>query len=224
MADNTEKKILFGEGTGQIIEKKSRFIASCYEIHTEEEALKYIEEKRKQYWDARHNCFAYVLGGNNEIQRFSDDKEPQGTAGRPILEVLLNNHVHNCLIVVTRYFGGVLLGTGGLTRAYSSAASEGLKNSQVLKVCEGKRLTINTDYNSLGKILYIIGQLNENGICAATDTVYTDSVTLSVILESHLYDVFLSRVTEATSGQAAVDVKDSVSFAMKDGEPVILSA
>ena len=107
------KKIISG-GTGEFTDKKSRFIANIYHIEDEDMAVKIIEQLRKKYWDARHNCYAYVLGGKSEIQRFSDDGEPSGTAGKPILEVITGNECGNCLCVVTRYFGGVLLGTGGL--------------------------------------------------------------------------------------------------------------
>lgn len=119
------KKIISG-GTGEFTDKKSRFIANIYHIEDEDMAVKIIEQLRKKYWDARHNCYAYVLGGKSEIQRFSDDGEPSGTAGKPILEVITGNECGNCLCVVTRYFGGVLLGTGGLIRAYTNAAKEAL--------------------------------------------------------------------------------------------------
>ena len=115
-------------GTGEIVEKKSRFIATVRPVETEEEALAFIEEMKKKYWDARHNCFAYVLGERQEIMRCSDDGEPSGTAGRPMLEVLLAEEIRNVAVVVTRYFGGTLLGTGGLVRAYSQAVKAGLEN------------------------------------------------------------------------------------------------
>ena len=113
-------------GTGEIVEKKSRFISHVIPVDSEQEALGHIEAIKKKYWDARHNCFAFVIGKNHEIQRFSDDGEPQGTAGKPILEALLTGNFHNVLIVVTRYFGGTLLGTGGLVRAYGMSAKAGL--------------------------------------------------------------------------------------------------
>ena len=125
-------KILYEGGIGELEEKKSRFIASTLPIASQEEALEFIEKKKKQYWDARHNCYAYVLGDHHEIQRFSDDGEPGGTAGKPMLDVLLGENIHNMVVVVTRYFGGTLLGTGGLVRAYSGAAKEGLANSVVI--------------------------------------------------------------------------------------------
>ena len=115
--------IVVKEGAEGIYEeKKSRFIAKVYKTDNESEAGSYIEEARKKYWDARHNCYAYVIGNNNEITRCSDDGEPSGTAGKPILEVITRMGVHNCLIIVTRYFGGTLLGTGGLVRAYTDAS------------------------------------------------------------------------------------------------------
>ncbi len=112
-----ECKILYSGGQGELVEKKSRFIATVRPVSNEEEALAFIEEMRKQYWDARHNCFAYVIGERNELARFSDDGEPGGTAGKPMLDVLLGEGLHNTAVVVTRYFGGTLLGTGGLVRA-----------------------------------------------------------------------------------------------------------
>ena len=124
-------KILYEGGSGELEEKKSRFIANTLPISTQEEAIEFIEKIKKQYWDARHNCYAYVLGDRHEIQRFSDDGEPGGTAGKPMLDVLLGEDIHNIVVVVTRYFGGTLLGTGGLVRAYSGATKEGLAGSVI---------------------------------------------------------------------------------------------
>ena len=116
------KKII-KNGQGEYIEKKSKFIAHIFNVESEQQAAAIIAEAKKKYWDARHNCYAYILGDKGEIQRFSDDGEPSGTAGKPILEVLSGNECSNCLCIVTRYFGGVLLGTGGLIRAYTSGTS-----------------------------------------------------------------------------------------------------
>ena len=115
-------KILYEGGVGELEEKKSRFIATTLPISSQEEALEFIEKTKKRYWDARHNCYAYVLGDHHEIQRFSDDGEPGGTAGMPMLQVLQREGLFNCVCVVTRYFGGVLLGAGGLVRAYTKGA------------------------------------------------------------------------------------------------------
>ena len=119
-------KILLEGGEGEIVEKKSRFIATLRPVNSEEEAVSFIEEMKKKYWDARHNCSAFVIGPKAELTRCSDDGEPSGTAGRPMLEVLLGEEVRNVAVVVTRYFGGTLLGTGGLVRAYTQAVKEGL--------------------------------------------------------------------------------------------------
>ena len=153
-------KIVYKNGQGEVIEKKSRFIAHVFPIATEEDALQHIEELKKQYWDARHNCYAYVLGEKQQLQRFSDDGEPSGTAGKPILEVLLGEDIHNTLVVVTRYFGGTLLGTGGLVRAYSAATKSGLENAVITERRKGRKIQLKTDYNGLGKIQYVMGEMD----------------------------------------------------------------
>ena len=122
-------KVVYEGGEDEIVEKKSRFIATVIPAESEEEALEFIEAMRKKYWNATHNCFAYVIGQRNELQRCSDDGEPSGTAGRPMLDVLLGEEIHNVAVVVTRYFGGTLLGTGGLVRAYSASTQAGLASA-----------------------------------------------------------------------------------------------
>lgn len=196
-----EKFIIKEGGQGEIVEKKSRFIATVLPIDTEEEALQYIERIKKKYWDARHNCFAFVIGSNNEIQRFSDDGEPQGTAGKPILETLLNENLHNTLIVVTRYFGGTLLGTGGLVRAYGQSSKEGIRNSVIQKVCEGISFKLTVDYNSIGKIKYIMGQME---ITDAQEE-YGQNVVLSILMKKDEYNEFNTKVTDATGGKAVFE-------------------
>ena len=127
-------KILLKGGEGEIVEKKSRFIATLFPVHSEEEAAAFIESMKKKYWDARHNCSAFVLGERAQVTRCSDDGEPSGTAGKPMLEVLLGAEVRNAAVVVTRYFGGTLLGTGGLVRAYTQAVQAGLENCTVAEM------------------------------------------------------------------------------------------
>ena len=151
------KTVLEG-GTGEIVEKKSRFIATVRPVKNEEEALAFLEEMRKKYWDARHNCYAYSIGKNREFTRCSDDGEPSGTAGRPMLDVILGEDIYNVAVVVTRYFGGVLLGTGGLVRAYSKAVQEGLAGSIVIEKKKGISLKVTTDYTGIGRIQYIAGE------------------------------------------------------------------
>ena len=128
----TASKILYEGGQGEIVEKKSRFIANIFPVTTEEEALEKITAMRKKYYDARHNCSAFVIGSKGELTRSSDDGEPSGTAGRPMLEVLTGSGIRNIAAVVTRYFGGVLLGTGGLVRAYSGAVKMALEQCETI--------------------------------------------------------------------------------------------
>ena len=153
-------KVLYQGGMGEIVEKKSRFIAITMPIETEEEAIAFFESIRKKYWDATHHCTAFVLGRNHEIQRCNDDGEPSQTAGKPMLDVLLGQQIHNAAVVVTRYFGGTLLGTGGLVRAYAKAVQEGLTNSIIIEKCEAKRMKVRIDYTGIGKIQYICRQMN----------------------------------------------------------------
>ena len=127
----SQYKTVYCGGEAEIIEKKSRFIATVRPVKSEEEAIAFIESMKKKYWNATHNCSAYVIGEHFQIQRCSDDGEPSGTAGKPMLDVLLGEEIHDVVVVVTRYFGGTLLGTGGLVRAYSSSTKEGLLASKV---------------------------------------------------------------------------------------------
>ena len=190
-------KIVYKNGQGEVIEKKSRFIAHVFPIATEEDALQHIEELKKQYWDARHNCYAYVLGEKQQLQRFSDDGEPSGTAGKPILEVLLGEDIHNTLVVVTRYFGGTLLGTGGLVRAYSAATKSGLENAVITERRKGRKIQLKTDYNGLGKIQYVMGEMD----IPVLDITYTDVVAIIVVLPNEVYHAFKKKLTEATAGK-----------------------
>ena len=151
-------KTVYIGGEGEIVEKKSRFIATVRPVASEEEAVAFIAEMKKKYWDARHNCSAFVIGDRQELSRCSDDGEPAQTAGRPMLDVLLREEIHNGAVVVTRYFGGVLLGTGGLVRAYTSSAKLGLAAAGVCDVCERNVLTYALDYTYLAKLQNLAAQ------------------------------------------------------------------
>ena len=144
------------EGQDEIVEKKSRFIGYAVPVSSEEEAYAFVEKIRKQHYDARHNCYAFAIGSENTLLRFSDDGEPQGTAGKPILEVITGNAVVNICIVVTRYFGGTLLGTGGLVRAYTEAAKLALSDAGIHKMQLMKLVKITTNYNDSGKVQPIL--------------------------------------------------------------------
>lgn len=201
-------------GSGDITEKKSKFIASVYPVKSEEEALTYIEQAKKKYWDASHNCYAYVIGAKDEIQRCSDDGEPSKTAGRPMLEVLLGEGVHNALVIVTRYFGGTLLGTGGLVRAYQGAAKEGLKNSVIIEKLCGRKIKITTDYTGYGKLQYLSSQLEVRFL----ETKYTDIVTVIALVQTDKVEKFIKKTIEATNGQAETEELEAVYYAVISGE------
>ncbi len=207
-------KVLYQGGSGEIVEKKSRFIATLECIETEEEAFGFVSRMKKQYWDARHNCYAFVAGKDQSLQRFSDDGEPGGTAGRPMLEILLKEEIHNAAVVVTRYFGGVLLGTGGLVRAYQKAVQEGLKNSIVIEKSQGRKLWVETDYTLVGKIQYILAQRQIHTI----DTSYTDKVVVETIVPVDQLESIRTAITEGTSGSAGLETGDLQEFALIDGK------
>lgn len=204
-----EYKTVYEGGTGEIIEKKSRFIATVRPAETEEEALAFIAEMRKKYWDARHNCSAYILGERQEIMRCSDDGEPSQTAGKPMMDVLLGAGITNAAVVVTRYFGGTLLGTGGLVRAYSAAVQEGLKNSRIITKRYGIKLSVETDYNGVGKLQYLFGQKE----IPMLDSEYTDKVVFTVLIPISRTDEIKKAVTEATGGQAVMEEAGELYYA-----------
>ena len=209
-------KTVYEGGTGEIVEKKSRFIANVRPVQTEDEALAFIEEMKKKYWDARHNCSAYILGERQEQMRCSDDGEPSQTAGKPMMDVLAGAGLTNTAVVVTRYFGGTLLGTGGLVRAYSAAVQEGLKNSRIITKYWGTELLVGTDYNGIGKLQYLFGQRQ----IPLLDAEYTEKVQFTVLVPFSRVQEIRKAVTEATSGPAAVEEKRSLYFAEVDGEYV----
>lgn len=207
------KTVLEG-GTGEIIEKKSRFIATVRPVRNEEETLAFLEEMRKQYWDARHNCYAYSVGRNREYTRCSDDGEPSGTAGRPMLDVILGEDIYNVAVVVTRYFGGVLLGTGGLVRAYSKAVQEGLSESLLIEKKKGISLKVTTDYTGIGKIQYIAGEQK----LPILDSEYTDRVILHLLVPSDQIASVEKAITEGTNGRAKMKKEKDLYYAVIDGE------
>ena len=213
-----EIRIVLEGGSGEIEEKKSRFIADIIPVHAEEEALAFIAAAKKKYWDARHNCFAYIIGERGQLTRCSDDGEPQGTAGRPMLDVLEGENLTDVVCVVTRYFGGTLLGTGGLVRAYSGAVREGLKNCRVLTRKQGILLSIRTDYTDLGKIQYLLGQNN----IPTMDSVYADTVELKVVVEENRSAFLKEALREATSARVLFAGEENVVFADDGRGPVLL--
>lgn len=210
-------RILYQGGIGEITEKKSRFIANFKSVATEEEALSFVEEMRKKYWDARHNCYAWIIGKNGELKRCSDDGEPSQTAGKPMLDVLEGEGIVNICTVVTRYFGGTLLGTGGLVRAYLRAVQQGLKACTVLTVEPAKKLSVITDYNSIGKIQYLLGCQE----VTILESEFTDRVELTVLIPDGKQDMLMAEITEVTGGRAFIHLLGEVYFCIFDKEVLL---
>ncbi|MGN0151563.1 MAG: YigZ family protein [Wujia sp.] len=193
-------------GEGEIVEKKSRFIGQIEPVSSEEEAYAFIDRIKKKHYDARHNCFAFSIGADMPLLRFSDDGEPQGTAGKPILEVINNSGIHNICIVVTRYFGGTLLGTGGLVRAYTEAAKEALLACETKLMQRIRPVDIVADYTDVGRIQYILASAD----IRILDTVYAEKVTFQVEIPVEECDRIVKAVTEATGAKADIDIHDEI--------------
>ena len=204
-------KTITTKSTGEITEKKSRFIADMFPVESEEEANMYIEQVRKKYYDARHHCFAYVLNEEPVVERFSDDGEPGGTAGKPILDVIKGAELKNTLIVVTRYFGGTLLGTGGLVRAYTASSREAVQAADIVTRTYGYKLIISTDYTGLGKIQYILCQ---EGI-PVLDTLYTENVDIVAFVPDTREKEITNKIIEATNAKSNITVESEMWYEEK---------
>jgi uncharacterized YigZ family protein len=203
-------RIIQSEAAGELTEKKSRFICRLCPITSEEEAIGVIEQEKKTYWDARHHCHAFILGEGSEIMRYGDDGEPGGTAGRPMLEVLKGAELTNCLAVVTRYFGGTLLGTGGLVRAYSGAVQAALENASPVWMCPGISLSVLCDYQSSEKIKY---QLMQKYNMSPADTIYDAAVTLIYTAPAGILESLQKTIADLTAGKAVVTVLGETRYA-----------
>ena len=212
MKEQEACRILLEGGEGEIVEKKSRFVATVRKVESESEAVAFIEEMKKKYWDARHNCSAFVIGRRAELTRCSDDGEPSGTAGRPMLEVLLGEGVRNVAVVVTRYFGGTLLGTGGLVRAYTQAVKEGLAHSIIGIERAGYEILVETDYNGVGKLQYLMGQ---RGI-EPVNSEYGADVRFTLIIPVEKSDELKKAMVEATNGKVKWNKIKELYFIDKD--------
>lgn len=192
-------------GTFEVTEKKSRFIGEAGHAENEEEALAFLETIRKKHYDAKHHCFAFIGNGGAPV-RSSDDGEPQGTAGHPILGVLQGAGLCGSILVVTRYFGGTLLGTGGLVRCYTAAAKGAVEASSVIEKKKGTRCTLRASYTDSGRLTYLLA---ENQI-PVLDTSYGEDVALEMIIPYRKEDALAKKIAEATAGRTVP----------KDGRPV----
>ncbi len=217
MSENTISLYVYKGGQGEITEKKSRFIATVRPVESEDEAVRFINETKKKYWDARHNCSAFVIGKRQELTRCSDDGEPAGTAGRPMLDVLLKENIHNAAVVVTRYFGGVLLGTGGLVRAYQQATKAGLSASEIIEKKDGAVLFIRKDYTGIGRLQYLFAQEK----ITVMDTAYEADVLVKAVIPENNKKRIEKTIIEQTNGTAKLEWGDEVTFAEYDGEVLL---
>lgn len=199
------------DGTYEIEIKKSRFICSLYRIKDEDHAKEIIAAVKKEHWKANHNCSAYCLGERQEIQRSSDDGEPSGTAGVPMLEVLKVKELKDVLAVVTRYFGGTKLGAGGLIRAYSSSVSESLEHIGIVKGMLQQEIIITTDYPNHGKLEYFLQQEN----ITLLDTQFTDKVMLTIMIDEEETTEVQAKIVNLLSNQCDISIGD-VRYIEKD--------
>lgn len=213
-----EYKTILCEAEAEIIEKKSRFIATVRPVKSEDEARMFIDEMKKKYWNATHNVFAYQIGERDELQRFSDDGEPQGTAGMPVLNVLKGEDIKNTAIVVTRYFGGTLLGTGGLVRAYGKAAKEGILSAGIAELILYSKYEITTDYTESGKVQYEI--LQEGHVLF--DTQYSDKVIYIVLVKAGETELFEKKMTDIFRGSTPFEKQKELYGVWQEGELSLL--
>lgn len=207
-------KSIHKEGRDEIIINKSKFIGTACPVQTEEEALEFIDKIKKEFKDATHNVYAYVIGENSNIQRYSDDGEPSGTAGMPVLNVIKQENLKNAAVVVTRYFGGVLLGAGGLVRAYTKGAKIALDSGIIVDKNLFYDVSFKIDYTLLGKM---DNELLKNNTIVV-DKIYEDQVLFKLIAETEKLEYVEAIVNEITSGKAEIILGHAKYQSVKDGK------
>ncbi|MCK9443083.1 MAG: YigZ family protein [Tissierellaceae bacterium] len=207
-------KTILKYGEDETIINKSRFIGYALPINSEEEALSFIEKIKSTHRDATHNVYAYVYGENSNIQRFSDDGEPSGTAGIPALEVIKKENLRNVAVVVTRYFGGIKLGTGGLIRAYTKGAKIGIDAGIIVDMILHNKLKLTIDYTMYGRIENHL--LNKGYF--VEDTVFDENVNITVYIRHDEIEFFTKEITDLTSGSSLIEELDEEYIPIKDGK------
>lgn len=210
-------KTLHKFGVDEYIVEKSTFIGYAKPIKTEEEAIGFINEIKKKHKDATHNVWAYTIGENMNIQRYSDDGEPQGTAGIPTLEVIKKEDLRDVVVVVTRYFGGIKLGAGGLVRAYTKGAKVGIEAGIVIEKVKYSEVKIKIEYTQLGRIQNEIMNLGFK----VKDTIYSEDVELIVYVRNEEAQSLMDRIIDITSGTADVSLGEEYYLSEKDGELIL---
>ena len=205
---NKDYKTVAREASDEFVEKRSRFIGYVKPVKTEEEAVAFINQKRSEHWDARHNVYAYSLREGN-IKRYSDDGEPSGTAGMPVLDVIVKNEIYDVCVVVTRYFGGVLLGTGGLVRAYSQGSKIALESGGIVLMQSCSLCEVSCSYNRYGKVSSLV---MENG-ATIDDTIYESDVKIKFHIPPEQLSQLNKKLADATSGEVQAE-SDGESYFM----------
>ena len=196
--------ICYEGGEGKLIAKKSEFCADIFSVHSEEEVNECLEKIKKKYWDANHHCYAYIIGNDgpgSDIKKFSDDGEPSQTAGKPMMDVLEAEGIHDCLVVVTRYFGGTLLGTGGLVRAYQGACKDGLAHSVIVERTHGCLLNYTVDYDLYGRLQ----RLADSGAFRIINTDFAEKITLTLAVDKSSSQNIIDKVEEISAAKALLN-------------------
>lgn len=196
--------VITENATGEYEEKKSKFIAYVAPVSTEEEALNFIASIKKKHYDARHNCSAFIIGDDKSLIRSSDDGEPSGTAGKPMLEVLNGANLTNVVAVVTRYFGGVLLGTGGLVRAYTEAIKDALSNATFASITYCSDIMVKVSYTDVNNMQYYLS----NNEIMLIDTKYAEDVIFEIRVDALLEEKVHKDISELTKGRAQIETTD----------------
>ena len=210
-------KTLHKYGVDECIIEKSTFIGYAKPIKSEDEAVEFINEIKKKHKDATHNVWAYTVGENMNIQRYSDDGEPQGTAGIPTLEVIKKEDLRDIVVVVTRYFGGIKLGAGGLVRAYTKGAKIGIEAGIIIEKVKYKDVKIKIEYNQLGKIQNEIMSLG----FTVKDTIYGEDVEIIVYSKVEDVESLKSRIIDITSATADISIGDEYYLSEKEGQLIL---
>ena len=214
-------KVITSEATAEVVEKKSRFIANMFYISSEDEAESKLNEIRKKHYDAKHNCYAYVIGKDAETLKSSDDGEPSGTAGHPMLDILKGNNLTNCIAIVTRYFGGTLLGTGGLVRCYSDSLKNAIQNATLSDILIAYEVSFDIDYEEYGKVENSISVLNsDDNVVYVLDKIFEDVVKLKCLVLKDYFAKFKTDLTNITKGRVALADNNLTSFYLRNKEIV----
>lgn len=216
-------KVILENTTAEIVEKKSRFIANIFYVENADEAEQKLAEIRKKYYDAKHNCFAYIIGINGEQVKSSDDGEPQGTAGHPMLDILKGNEITNCIAIVTRYFGGTLLGTGGLVRAYSDSLKAAISLAKLSEIRTAYEIQFDLNYDDYGKVEKLIQNYNssEEKIYSLEKT-FEDVVKLRYLVSKEVFDSFKNEIVNMSRGKITLDESISRTYFTKVNKIVYL--